>query len=475
MLKILTRKYWKELLLFGVIATVYGVCTAPGYSWVGMDNDCFNFAYAALFQMTPHIPGYPVHTLITTATVQLPFGADGWKLAFFGSAIPSIITCILVFIVVRKQTTNKWAPYIAATSLAGCNVFLMQSIIAEVYATASLFLVATYTAFIFHKEKTTAILAGFAFGTHPFMIPGAALLVFLNVRKRYWAIPVAIGAGLYGYCFAVNSLFTANYIPITVKLWRLFGSAPLWYFPTKLEHTSILLVCGFALALIPAIWYFKNLRRSWIVIGLMIVPVMFWLTRSTPASYVHFQIIFPFIAIAAGLGIEKIKIRPEPILAVSALLLLIMPAFYDIGRNLDEDLSAQAYYNGLSELPDDSVVFNYIVIEGDIDCGIDERCAVAMLVHNMDKGSHLIPIDIGKYVRLDDYGEAYRKALRDEVGLETPIFALLVYGDTSGVVLTLSDNHAHALADKNPDVEFYYNIIPVEKCMNRNLTRMYAE
>lgn len=475
LLKYWTRKHWKELLLFGTIATVYGICTAPGFSWVGMDNDCFNFAFAAMFQKTPHIPGYPVHTFITTATMLLPFGNEGWKIAFFGSAIPSIITCILVFIVVRKQTTNKWAPYIATVGLAGCNAFLMQSIIAEVYATASLFLVATYTAFVFDKEKTTAVLAGLTFGTHWLIAPGAAMLVFLSVRKRYWAIPVAIAVGLYSYCFAVNSLFLANYIPISTGLWGLFGSAPLSYLPTKLGHTAVLLTCGFALTLIPAIWHLKSFRNAWILWGMMITPFMFWLTSSTPVSYVFFQMVFPIIAIAAGLGIAKIKLRPEPILAVSALLLLIMPAFFDIGRTLDGDLSAQKAFDDLANIPEGSVVLNLIIVEGNINCGIDERVSVATLVYSLHTGRKLIPIDLGKYVRLDDFGEAYRAQLRNQTGLKTPIFALFVWGDTTQVTQTLTYRHAQALVKENPDVKFYYSIIPVDKCMNRELTRMYAE
>lgn len=475
MLQYWARKYWKELILFGVIATVYGICTAPGFSWAGIDNDCFNFAFAAMFGKTPHIPGYPVHTFITTATMLLPFGNEGWKMAFFGSTIPSIITCILMFIVVKKQTANKWAPYIATAGLAGCNAFLMQSIIAEVYATASLLLVATYTAFVFGKEKTTAILAGFAMGTHLFVVPGAAMLVFLNVRKRYWAIPVAIAMGLYGYCFAVNSLFLANYIPISTGLWGLFGSAPLDYLPTKLSHTAILLTCGFALALIPAIWHLKSFRNAWILWGLMITPLMFWLTSSTPVSYVFFQMIFPIIAIAAGLGIDKIKFHPAPILAVSIILLLIMPMFYDIGRSLDKDLSAQAFYNKLEEIPEDSIILNLIVVEGDLDCGIDERVSVATLVYSLESGKTLAPIDLGKYVRLDDFGEAYRSQLRDQTGLKTPIFALFTWGNATTVTQTLCWRHAHALVNENPNVEFYYSVIPIEKCMNRDLVRMYPD
>ena len=177
----LLRKYWKEILFFGVIGAVYSICTTPAYTWACLDNDLFNFVWAAKFVATPHLPGYPLKTLLDILFIRIPLGTEGWRLAWFGSTVPSIISCILVFLIVRKLTINRWSPYVASASLAGCGAFFAQSIIPEEYAFSIVCMLATYWVFVSRKEKTTALLAGLAAGTHPFVFPAVFFMVFFEI------------------------------------------------------------------------------------------------------------------------------------------------------------------------------------------------------------------------------------------------------------------------------------------------------
>lgn len=466
-------KYWKEFLFFGLIFSIYTVCTSPGYTWACLDNDCFNFVHAAKFIGTPHVPGYPLQTIISLAIINIPIGMEGWRLAWFLSAIPSLISCILVFVIVKKLTNNLWSPWIATVALAGNNVFLAQSIIPEIYIFSITCMLATYWAFINKKEIWTASLAGFTAGTHPFLFFPVALMTFWGVKKRWWWIPVVISVGLYSYCLLRNDVFL-GFTPYALELfWGDYGNLALSQFMYRLRDTGIILCVGFGLTLIPASLYLADIKQSWRYWLFLIIPLFYWFTNNTEVTYVHFLLIFPWIAISAGLGLDKIKIKPALIFAVSLILLLIMPFFYDIGNNMDEDLSAQKFYDDLKTVPDGSIITDIIFIEGSQITGADERTMVAVWIANKENDHQLVDLNIAKYLNYGELGEAYRSDLRDK-GLNTPVFAILTINGRPNMPLIEAPLYGFLMEIKkaNPDRRIYYTLIPERKPMNRILMEL---
>jgi len=467
-----TKKYWKEILFFSIIATVYTICTSPGFTWSCMDNDCFNFVWAAKFVATPHLPGYPWNTLLNILFIRIPIGMEGWRLAWFGSTIPSIISCILIFLIVRKSTNNRWSPYVSSISLAGCNVFFVQSIIPEVYSFAIMCMLFTYWAFTNKKEKTTALLAGVTAGTHPFAFPAVFFMVFFGVRKRWWWIPVLVTIGLYSYCFLRNEAFIPYFPFAADKVWIDFGGLSAGQFIYRLRDTAILLCVGFGLTLIPAFMFLKDIRRSWMMWLSMIIPISYWMTTNVEVTYVHFLIALPWVAISAGLGLDRIKIKPALVFGVSLVLLLAMPFFYDIGNTMDKNLSAQKFYDALHEIPDGSIVTNMIYIEKTGDAGIDERSDIAVMVFNRSEGKELIALHEEKYLSLGEDGTQYRKFLREEYHINTPIVAVLAIGSSSTMNIKAAPlfNIMRLIVNENPGRKIYYSRVTEENPMDRYLT-----
>lgn len=457
-----------------MVATIYSVCTSPGYTWAGMDNDCFNFVWAATTLGTPHLPGYPIKTMLDIVTFRVPIGMEGWRLAWFGSTIPAIISCILVFLIVRKLTDNKWSPYVASVSLAGAGAFFMQAIIPEVYTFSIMCMLVTYLAFVSKKEKTMAVWAGITATTSPFVFPAVFFMVFFGVRKRWWWIPVVTATALYSYCFLRNGAFAPAVPYLLNQMWfKYIGAMPLSQFWYRLRDAGILICVGFGLALIPAFMFLADLKKNWMFWLFSILSIIWFLTTDTEASYVHFLLIFPWIAIAAGLGLDKIKLKPILIFGLSFVLLLMMPWFYDIGNTMDPNLSAQTFYDDLKNVPDGSIITNVIYI-GNGDIGIDERSGVTTAVVNTKEGKHLIALNELAYLSLDQEGENYRKSLRDQYNIITPVVAVLLFKTTTdyfptGVSAPLF-SITQMIAEANPNRKVYYSFIPESSPVERVLT-----
>jgi hypothetical protein len=429
--------------------------------------------HAAKFAGTPHVPGYPLQTIISLAVINIPLGAEGWRLAWFLSAIPALISCILIFIIVRKLTDNRWSPWIASIALVGNNVFLAQSIVPEIYIFSIMMMLATYLAFISKKEIWTASLAGLTAGTHPFVFISVALMVFLGVKKRWWWIPVVICMGLYSYCVFRNDTFV-GFTPYALELfWGDFGNLALSQFPARLRDTGIILCVGFGLSLIPASLFLADIKKAWLYWLFIIIPLFYWFTNNTEVVYVHFLLIFPWIAISAGLGLDKIKIKPVFVFGCSLLLLLAMPFFYDIGNNMDEDLSAQKFYDDLSAIPDGSIITDMIFVESSQTTGADERTMVAVWIHNKDNKRNLIDLNIARYLNYGELGDAYRADLKDK-GLNTPIFAILSINGKPNLPLRDAPLYGfiREISRANPDRKFYYTLVPENKPMSRILTEL---
>lgn len=470
------KKYWKEILFFSIIATVYTICTSPGFTWSCMDNDVFNFVWAAKFVATPHLPGYPLKTLFDVLSIRIPIGMEGWRLAWFGSTVPAIISCVLVFAIVRKLTDNKWSSYVASVSLAGCGAFFSQAIIPEVYVFTIMCMLAAYLAFVSKKEKMVALLAGLTAGVHPFAFPSVFFMVFFGVRKRWWWIPVLISIGLYSYCILRNEAYVPYFPFAADKVWIDFGGLSVGQFIYRLRDTAILLCVGFGLSLIPAFMFLKDIRRSWMMWLSMIIPISYWMTTNVEVTYVHFLIALPWVAISAGLGLDRIKIKPALIFGVSSVLLLIMPFSYDIGNTMDKNLSAQSFYDSLENIPDGSIVMNMVYVEKTGDAAIDERSDIAILVFNREERKRLISLNMAKYLSLGEEGDEYRKLLRDEYDINTPIAMVLTVNSSSSSSIDFKAapllSIMKMIAEENPDRKVYYSSVTEENPMDRQLAEL---
>ena len=490
-MKVFIEKYWKEGALFSVIFAIYTLCCTPNMTWIGYDCDLGDFLNSARFAMVTHFPGYPFYTMITWLAARIPIGSEAFRLAFFVSVIPAILSVIIVYFVVRKQTANKFAPYIAALCLAGANVFFMQAIIPETYVFTAFIAISTYALIVYKKWRLSALFGGLTFACHWMMVPFVLFLfVYYKDFRKQWKI--LISAAILSYLYVIilgvmgNSLSmvgggTNQFIHFI--LGSLIGnmsgwlSLPIWQLPQRIGLTIALFCVAFGVAVIPMIMYFRDFRKSRVLIAGAFIPFIYYFGCFQPIAIHHFAMAIPFMAVAAGLGITQIKSEKLKkylsfgAIGVSSCLLIAMPFYYDIGVNLDKNLTATQFANTLPSLPNGSVVLNILRVDNGNKSIYANGGYGYTTIKQYDKehNANLIPIDSLTYSSEErmfayvDYGEYYRQQIYKDYGFipatpcwscfnTTPYNLSTTIEQYSGILSTLLEN----LSVANPNRSIYY-------------------
>lgn len=435
-----------EIILFAAIAAVYTICCAPDLTWVNSGIDSFGFYLGAKWFDTLEV-NY-LYQVLGHLSLYFPFGADGWKLAFFLSTLPAVGCVVLVFYVVRKQTASEIAPYLASAVLAGSVIFISQSTIQETYTLATFFVVLTYTALVYNRPKLAAAALGAVwFVNWPYAV--IATLVFLasnrEILQRGWYI-VAISLGLFAAAFSLGE--DSGYWTAVLNL---LGRRPVAELPMQVLWTGTLLAVSFGLGLIPAWYYLKSIKHTWPLLLLIFGPILFFLTEASYESFVQITLSCPFVAVAAGLGVEKLQVRhlEKVALGLSALFILTAPAFWDIGRSVDESpTTARQFLNQLEELPDGAI------ITGERGLGNPARSDWHGELNGL--GARILYLETGKHVEFlstaaYDLTNSEEKQRLSDLGYVIPTVPYLgqPYFEWMAVL-------SQSFADANPEVPIYW-------------------
>lgn len=470
---------WKVLLLFLGIIIVYSVCTQPDWSWVGYDCDLGDFLTSAEYGTLSHFPGNPLYSVLSWLVFRLPLFTEGWRLAFFLSTVPSIVTSILVFFIVKKKTDNVWSPYIGCLAVAGANVFLVQSIIIEVYALSAFIATLSFFFITYSRYRLAAVFTGFCFAVHPFAIfPALAFLISYKELRKQWKfyLPCIIIPYIYIVILAITKeslsthsssgpglfMYVLGSLRENANYW---GSLSISHIPDKLWIASVAFVGMFGAALIPMVKAIN--RNNAVIIGAASVPILYYIGNAVELTILHLVIAIPFLGILAGLGVEKLRFHPSLVLIFSVGLLVIMPLFYDIGNVLDEELSARSFYSQLDSVPDNSIIVMIDDYKGEKFSSGRENTLI--LLYN-EKGGNLIPVyslyvsdvDIPGY---GNAGDEYRDSLIEDYNIETPCHI-----DED---LSKSENlweNVALLKESNPSNKLFYLTIPEDRPFMRVLT-----
>ena len=74
------RKYWIELLVFGIIFGVLLLCNLPGMTWINTDSDGPHYILSAKYTGVAHNTSAPLYLILGKGFVNLPirkFRVDG--------------------------------------------------------------------------------------------------------------------------------------------------------------------------------------------------------------------------------------------------------------------------------------------------------------------------------------------------------------------------------------------------------------
>ncbi len=353
-----------------------------------------------------HPPGYPLYGLIGHIFSLLPIGSVAWRVnlasLFFGA-----LTMILIYLIVRENTGNILAAAVAVLICLAGNLFLEQSLGAEVYIfNAFFFFLIYYAAIIPRPTKPvfylSVFLVGLGLGMHYlilFIIPVLIIKFALDFKQNkplFRQYVILIFAFLLGLtCFV--------YLPI-----RAIEGPPVnWGSPHNLKllvshlkreqyrilefgktvtiQDKILFLREFfeqffkqyyylLLFLLPGIFFIKRVgKKSWpaLLIFLLVGPGIVFLLQfsfeelNLSRMRAYYLPAFLSLPIVIGIILERLvaSARKVPVSRILVLLALLIAVFFPISRHVAENnfrrysLGLDFGRNMLISLPGNATLF----------------------------------------------------------------------------------------------------------------------
>ena len=357
----------KRISLCGFFLLIFAsllVCCTPDVTWSCGDLDLFDFLYAASTFSVPHAPGLPLYTMLGYIVLHLP-GNEAWLLSLFLSVIPTFLTSIIIFKLIKNKTNNLYASCLGALAYPANFVVFSQSIIPEIYTITTFFIVLAY--YLIEKHPKLAVIAT-SFGLAITYLPALAFLLYCGFYKnyrKYWYL-IVTAAPLYLFLpLAIREPFISTYRNDIGAIYHFISyhgtlvlSLPVWEIPQRsYEYLSIFVVC-FGIALI---WIIIGLKKDKKLLWLSIPFFIYCITTLGPISYWHLLPALAFMSVALGIGVENIRDNLKiPLVVATALLLLLNVLNFNIGYTLDSSpTGARIFLNKLTQIPDESVVVTW--------------------------------------------------------------------------------------------------------------------
>ena len=358
--------YWIVASLVFVGSLLYLLTmTANNSTWVNADHDGNNYVMAAKYLVVTHPTGAPLFNLTNWVLIRLPLlGTDYFRLALW-SAVASAGTATLLF----HMTKRILAPGI----FLAAGVVVSQSTIVESYALITFIMLLSYYLRTKGHYRASYILLGIGLAVHH--LPIWQAIIFLaddylrkNSLKSFLWIFIALPFYAYiplanrePYLWTNGESFRAylDYFGSQSGLIMGLAAVPADNLIMRISDISILMITGFGAAL-PILFlatFFGLKKKQWLLPVLAWAFALYYFTMTTGSAYIY---ILPTMAFGAVL------IARYPIGGIARAVIISVLAFtmvwnlnhYDIGNNLDAELSATNFYEQVIQLPDNSVVYS---------------------------------------------------------------------------------------------------------------------
>lgn len=192
-------------------------------------EDSAEFVTVAANLDLAHPPGYPLYTMLGKVfTIIIPFGNIAWRINIM-SALFAALTSLLIFLLTKKITQNKFIPVITSLAFSFTNPFWSQAIRAEVY-TLNTFLFSSILLALHHwyksKSNKPLYLSIFLFGItltnhHLILLAAIPFAIFVISHrpklllsfKFYIASICSLALGLLPYLYLpIRTVFGGKYI-----------------------------------------------------------------------------------------------------------------------------------------------------------------------------------------------------------------------------------------------------------------------
>lgn len=394
------KRYWAELLVFGAVFGVLLMCNLPAMTWINTDSDGAHYILSAKYMQVAHNMSQPLFLLLGRLFLYLPLGTEAWRMGLI-SVLATTGCTVLIYKVIRWHLADnprvKFYALTASLIYGGSALVISQSTIIETYALATMLSVWAYYMSLQKRWLFTSILLGVGLAVHSGLTAFCWIVLFIaNKEMRHWKWVLTTGSFLSFYLYIPivgllgNSLsmwgnetlegFTKNNAGTMMML---AGGLAILDLPKRILNTIGILGVSLGLGFIIIIWHYirlKTLRNS--LLWLMLIPILYYGANLAPETYVYLLPAIAYGAIVVGIGVSKLHIRwGYAVLFVALALMAFNANYFDIGRTLDPNLSAQRFYD--EELPK--------IKDGEIYLGGGWTWAIVYL-YNKEENRNIIPI-----------------------------------------------------------------------------------
>ncbi len=362
------RKYWIELIVFLAIGFVTINDLNPAFTWVNTDSDGPHYTLAAKYLWLSHNTSAPLFLLLGRLFLFIPFGHEAWRFGLL-LALSTIVASIVIYKIIRYHLKDnpkaRFYAMIASLIYGGSALVISQSTIIDTYAFDTMLALFAYYFALKKQWIKSSVCIGLLWATHTLFawmawIP--LLIQFKPMRDRVLIFVALLGLLFYLYIPIVvainhpidmwnNATIQGWFTGASGVLTMLTGGIAIYDFPKRILDTigilGVSLGFGFFI-LVWALWKFRKIEKA--LFWLTVIPVIYFATNLSAETYVYLMPTIAFGAVLVAIGLSRLRIGWSYVTAVVGIGLLIFNAqFFDIGKNLDPNMSAMKFYN--EELP----------------------------------------------------------------------------------------------------------------------------
>ncbi len=399
------KESWFTLVSFLSPLVVYILTLAPTI----YTEDSAEFVTAAATLGIGHAPGYPLYVMMGKLFTWLPIATIVWRVNLL-SAVAGALAVAMLYLIIKKLTSNKIIALASSQALAFSAVFWSQSVIAEVYTLNAFFsLLSLYWLLLWQESKKICylysifFLLGLAAGNHQLilmLVPVYLIYIYFNrldkkLKLRNFLILLGllvVGLGIYlflplrslmnpaldiGNPETLSSWFRHlarlhyndwGLLTVSGSKWALFFS----FCQNILEQFSWLAIMIGLLGLV----FYRQRQISWLFLGIILcqsVSIILlrnlgWSETTAYIYRVYYLVVYAVVVIFIALGLDwlwqllktKLKFSLKSGVIIGSIILL-WPASYLWSNWTTNDLSkktliADYFHQLLKELPAQAVL-----------------------------------------------------------------------------------------------------------------------
>lgn len=375
------KKYWLELVVFGVILAILMIDMAPSWTYMDKAADSIGYAYSAQYLYPAFHTSSPLFVLLGHVFMMIPVATQAWRFELL-SVLATMGTCLFVYLIIRNKL-NRWYALLGTLIVGLSAIVISQSIIIETYPLATMLATGAFYFVMKKKWYLTAVFLGAGLAVHllAFFVFFIFLLGFKEYRNHWKALLITVSFGLFYIYIPLASRnappmwlpVSGNFVLAQIKdIWTtitgLVGQIAIYDVPKRLADT--LCIVGVSLgvfALIPAVAYFwrKKFYKD-PLFWLIIIPIGLFISELDMNTFDYTMLAIPFLAIVAMLGLNKMMASfkyAETCRILVALIIISVLGFgafnanyFDIGRTLDFNMSTTEYFTQeLPKIPNGSI------------------------------------------------------------------------------------------------------------------------